>query len=87
MEVVEIRNIVRRDAAVLYRRIFQGDAVLSYAANNTQSRRVEFVLEHTATLGVQVEARFLETPDYPLIAAVDELKRHVLALDRGGKLP
>ncbi|HUX51780.1 MAG TPA: hypothetical protein VMW73_13365 [Spirochaetia bacterium] len=87
MEVVEIRNIVRKDTAVFYRRAFIGDAVLAYAADNTQSRRIEFVLEHTATSGVLVEITLLDTPDYPLIPVVEELKKHVTALDRGGKLP
>jgi len=87
MEVVEIKNIVRKDTAVLYRRTFAGEAVLAYAADNTQSRRIEFVLEHTATSGILVEVKFLDTPDYPLIPVVEELKKHLTALDRGGKLP
>jgi hypothetical protein len=87
MELVEIRNIVRKNDAVLYRRSFTAEAVLEYSADDRQSRRVEFVLEHTATDGVLVEVAFVDPPNYPLVPVIRILKEHISNLDRTGALP
>ncbi len=87
MELVEIRNIVRKDAPVLYRRTFAAEAVLKYDDVTTRSRRISFILEHTPTSGVQIQAEFLEVPDYPLVPALRMLKDHILQLDKKGLLP
>ncbi|WP_455383384.1 hypothetical protein [Salinispira pacifica] len=87
MELLEIRNITRKDAAVLYRRTFSGEAILKYDELTTRARRVAFVLEHTPTAGVQIQAEFLDLPDYPLVPAIRMLKEHILALDKRGLLP
>lgn len=87
MELVEIRNITRKDAPVLYRRTFAGEVVMKYDEATTRAWRIAFVLEHTPTTGIQVQAEFLDRPDYPLVPAIRMLKDHILQLDKRGLLP
>ena len=87
MELVEIRNITRKDAPVLYRRSFNGEAVMKYDEATVRAWRIAFVLEHTPTDGVQVQAEFVDQPDYPLVPAIRMVKDYVLQLDKKGMLP
>ena len=87
MKVVEIRNVVRKDDAVLYRRSFTGEAILSDETDGTQARKIEFVLEHTAGQGIQVSASFVDPPEAKTADLIDALRKHIADLDQQGKLP
>lgn len=86
MKVIDLTNVRRQDAPVLYRRVFNADAVVEIM-QETLSTPIEFVIEHRPLGGVDVRVTLIEDIDYPLIPVISGLKKHVLAMHESGSLP
>lgn len=86
MKIVDIKNIVRKDVPIYYRRLYSGIAVLELL-NNALEVPLEFQIEHKPTGQTEVGVTLSEKVDYPLVPLQKELKNFVSALDSAGKLP
>ena len=86
MKVVDIKNIVRKDIPIYYRRLYAGTAVLELI-NKPQEIPLSFQIENKPTGSVEIGITFLEKVDYPLIPLQKELKKFIGELDSSGKLP
>jgi hypothetical protein len=86
MKILEIKDIVRKDVPIYYRRLYSGTAVLELI-NKPQYIPVEFQIEHMPTGQTEINVTLPNKVDYPLIPLVKELKNFIGALDSGGKLP
>ncbi|MFO7849061.1 MAG: hypothetical protein R6V67_03785 [Spirochaetia bacterium] len=87
MKILEIHNIEKKDVPLYYRNEYTGKAVLEYGPHKVpEEKTVEFVLERSATGDVDIKARFLDQLNYPLLPALKVLKKHILELDKKGKL-
>ncbi len=86
MNVIEIRNIKRKDIPLHYREEFAGLAILDNPRLHRTEDNIEFSLERTPFGTKEVEVRFSVTPDYPAIPAIRILKEFILKLEREGKL-
>jgi hypothetical protein len=85
MRVIELRDIVRRDSLILYRKQYSASATLEHVS--TQTVPITFVVEHSAVGGHDVSVDIDGSLDYPLIPATRALREHILQLERQGKLP
>ena len=86
MNVIEIRNIKRKDIPLHYREEFAGLAVLHNSKLNKTEDIIEFSLERTPFGTREVDVKFSTTPDYPALPTIRVLKEFILKLEKEGKL-
>lgn len=86
MEVLDIKNIIRKDIPLHYREEFSGLAVLNNKRSETSENKIEFSVERTAFGTKDVEVKFSITPDFPVITAIRNLKEYILIIEKEGKL-
>ena len=86
MQIYEIKNIVRKDLPIYYRRLYSWIAVMELI-NKPIEIPLEFQIEHKPTGQLEINLTLQETVDYPLIPLHKELKKYIGDLDSGGKLP
>mgnify|MGYP000930420087 CR=1 FL=1 len=86
MKLIELRNIVRKDIPIYYRRLFTGTAVFTIL-NAPKEIPVQFTIETSPAGQKEIAVNLLGETDYPLLPLIKTLKDHVGALDREGGLP
>lgn len=86
MQVLEIKNLVRKDIPLYYRREFAGSVVFQYL-NATSEKRIDFSLENNPFGHIDVKVTFLDEVDYPLVPIVKTVKEYILNMDKSGGLP
>ena len=85
MKVTEIRDVVRKDVPIYYRRIYTAVARLELLGAEVD-KRVEFSIETKPTGAKEIGVQILDQLDFPLVPVVKELKDFILAMDRSGAL-
>jgi len=86
MRIAEIRNLVRKDVPIYYRRLFTGILVVELI-NETVEKAINFTVE-TKPSGInEVIINELESIEYPLLPLTKAIKRHISILDETGGLP
>lgn len=86
MKVSEIKNIVRKDVPIYYRRLYTGIAVMELV-NKPVEVPLDFQIEHKPTGQTEIGLTLSQKVDYPLIPIQKELKKFIGLLDSEGKLP
>ena len=86
MKIVEIKNMIRKDFPIYYRRLYSGIAILELL-NKTIEVPLDFQIEQKPTGSSEIGIKFSQEIDYPLIPLHKELKNFIGALDSAGKLP
>ncbi|MDR0497091.1 MAG: hypothetical protein LBH42_05710 [Treponema sp.] len=86
MKISEIKNIVRKDVPIYYRRLYTGIAVIELV-NKPIDIPLDFQIEQKPTGQIDISLTFNEKIDYPLVPLQKELKQFIANLDSSGKLP
>ena len=86
MKVIEIKNVVRKDIPIYYRRLYNGLLVLDLLGKNVEVA-LDFQIEHLPTGMSEVAIISMGKVDYPLVPLQKELKQFISTLDSNGKLP
>ena len=86
MKILEIKDLVRKDVPIYYRRLYSGTVVLELI-NKPVEFPLDFQVEQKPTGQVEIGLSFKEKIDYPLVPLQKELKKFIGALDSDGKLP
>jgi hypothetical protein len=86
MTIVEIKDCVRKDVPIYYRREFSGVAVIE-AAGKKQDIHVDWTIESSPLGTSEISVSILQPVDYPLVPLIKELKNAIEALDHKGQLP
>jgi hypothetical protein len=86
MKIKQIKNIVRKDVPIYYRRLFTGALEIELMGKSLE-RSIDFTIETLPTGMNQVSATIAEPVDYPLVPLMRELKQFITALDETGGLP
>ena len=86
MKVISIKDMIRKDVPIYYRKLFTGVAVIEM--NNTPTDyRIDFSIEYKPTGQKDISITFLDAIDYPLIPVNKELKNYINELEVNGGLP
>jgi hypothetical protein len=85
MEVVQLKNIVKKDMAIDYRRVYTATAVIDISGK-TVEKKFEMSLEHTPLGEVGIKVKMLEDPDYPLIPVIKKITEKARALQQEGTI-
>jgi hypothetical protein len=86
MKIKQIKDIVRKDVPIYYRRLFTGILELDLMGKNVD-RNIDFTIETMPTGLNQVSVTIAEPVDYPLVPLMRELKQFITNLDENGGLP
>ncbi|WP_010255559.1 hypothetical protein [Treponema primitia] len=86
MKIKQIRDIVRKDVPIYYRRLFTGILELELVGKSVD-RNIDFTIETMPTGLNQVSVTIAEPVDYPLVPLMRELKQFITDLDENGGLP
>jgi hypothetical protein len=86
MTVSDIKNIVRKDVPIYYRRVYTGIAVIEFAGKN-QEFRIDWIIEVSPLGTKELSVTVSDKVDYPLLPLIKELKAKIGKLDDEGKLP
>ncbi len=86
MKVVKIKDLLKKDMPLYYRREFMGRAVLETSLGRHE-KRIDFTLEKTPYGTTTIQVSLIDDIDYPLVPVMSSLKSFILDLDRKGRLP
>jgi hypothetical protein len=86
MRVLEIKDLLKKDIPLYYRREFHGKAVFEVLADRHE-KRIDFIVEKTPFGGTSIHVSFVDEVDYPIMPLMDSLKSYILDMEKKGGLP
>jgi hypothetical protein len=86
MKIRHIKNIIRKDVPIYYRRLFSGIVEMELLDKPIE-RAMDFIIETKPTGQKQISVTLAEMVDYPLVPLMRELKKYINDLDEDGGLP
>jgi len=86
MKVICIKDMIRKDVPIYYRRLYTGVAVVEFNQISSDIR-IDFSIEIKPTSEKEVTVTIIDSSDYPLIPLTKLLKQHIAELDDACGLP
>ena len=86
MKIFTIKDIIRKDVPIYYRRLYTGVAVMELAKDQADYR-IDFAIEQKPTGGKEISITLIDKVDYPLLPITKELKIFINSLETNGGLP
>jgi hypothetical protein len=86
MKIITIKDMIRKDVPIYYRKLYTGTAVFETTKGN-ESFRIDFSIEYKPTGQKDIHITFIDPIDYPLIPIQKDLKKYIDEMDSGGVLP
>ncbi|MDR0410097.1 MAG: hypothetical protein LBH18_06870 [Spirochaetaceae bacterium] len=86
MTIIEIKDMIRKDVPIYYRRAYSGNAVVEIAGK-TENMHTDWTIETTPLGTKETTITLTDKIDYPLVPLIKELKKKIEHLDSEGKLP
>jgi hypothetical protein len=86
MKIVEIKDIIRKDVPIYYKRYYKGIVTVDLMSK-AHEVPLEFIIEHKPIGTLEITVTLLEKIDYPVVPLMKELKNHIGELDTEAKLP
>ncbi|MDR1839949.1 MAG: hypothetical protein LBQ93_10255 [Treponema sp.] len=86
MKVVTIKDMIRKDVPIYYRKLFTGVAVIELNSGPS-NYRLDFCIEYKPTGQKDISVSFIDSIDYPLVPVTRELKNYINELETTGALP
>ena len=86
MKVTTIKELIRKDVPIYYRRLYSGTLVIELVNKSVESH-IDFTIETKPTGINEVIINNMESVDYPLLPLTKEIKKYITVLDETGGLP
>ena len=86
MKVISIKDMIRKDVPIYYRKLYTGVAVIEMN-DKSVDYRIDFSIEYKPTGQKEISVTFIDTIDYPLVPVNKELKAYILELENNCALP
>jgi len=86
MKIVTIKDMIRKDVPIYYRKLYTGVAVIEFN-DKSSNFRIDFSIEYKPTGQKEISVSFIDKIDYPLIPVSKEIKKYIDELDSAGGLP
>ena len=86
MNVVAIKDIVRKDIPIYYRLLYTGVAAIELSGKQG-NYRIDFSIEIKPTGKKEIAVTFLDEVDYPLVPVLREMKKIIDTMHANGELP
>jgi hypothetical protein len=85
MKIISIKDMIRKDVPIYYRKLYTGVAVIEM--DKQVDYRIDFSIEYKPTGQKEVNITFIDKVDYPLVPLNKELKNYIVELETAGGLP
>ena len=85
MKVIAVKDMIRKDVPIYYRRLYTGVAVIE-VNKGPADYRIDFSIEYKPTGNKDISISFIDTVDYPLVPLNKELKKFIDEMDSAGGL-
>ncbi|MDR3341841.1 MAG: hypothetical protein LBT14_03465 [Treponema sp.] len=86
MKILEIKELVRKDVPIYYRRLFSGIVIMELL-NKSVERHIDFSIETKPTGHKEIVITIAEPVDYPMVPLLRALKTFIDTIDKKGELP
>ncbi|MDR3333593.1 MAG: hypothetical protein LBT13_01720 [Treponema sp.] len=86
MKILEIKELIRKDVPIYYRRLFSGIVIMELLDKPVE-RHIDFSIETKPTGQKEILITIAEPLDYPLVPILRALKTSIDAIDERGALP
>jgi len=86
MKIIRIKDMIRKDVPIYYRKLYTGVAVIEMKETENDFR-IDFSIEYKPTGQKEINITFIDTIDYPLIPITKELKNFINELESNDGLP
>ncbi|MDR0400371.1 MAG: hypothetical protein LBH51_05450 [Treponema sp.] len=86
MKILEVKDIVRKDVPIYYRRLYTCVAVVELI-NKSQDVHIDFSIEQKPTGQKEILITLIDEVDYPLVPLNSALRKAIDDLDSAGNLP
>jgi hypothetical protein len=86
MKIITMKDMIRKDVPIYYRKLFTGVAVIELA-RGPADYRIDFTIEYKPTGQKEITISFIDKVDYPLIPLNREIKQYINNQDSEGMLP
>jgi hypothetical protein len=86
MNVVAIKDTVRKDIPIYYRLLYTGVSVIELSGKEA-NYRIDFSIEIKPTGKKEINVTFLDEVDYPLVPIMRDLKKMIESMHDNGELP
>jgi len=87
MMITAIKDIIKKDFPLYYRKLYTGVSVIRLDMGEPVNYRIDFAIEYKATGEKDISVIFIDTVDYPLISLDKEIIKIIDELDIAGELP
>ena len=86
MKVIGIKELIRKDVPIYYRRLYSGILEIELINKSVESH-IDFLIETKPTGVNEVIINNMDSIDYPLLPLTKEIKKFITVLDETGGLP
>ena len=86
MRVTAIKDLIRKDVPIYYRRVFSGTLVIDLMSTIVE-KHIDFTIETKPTGVNEMIINDMDSVDYPLLPLTKEIKKFISVLDETGGLP
>ena len=86
MKIHTIKNLIRKDVPIYYRRVFSGTLIIELMTDTVECN-IDFTVETKPTGSKEVIIDQMDKVDYPLLPLKKEIKKFIISLDKTGGLP
>ena len=86
MKITSMKNLIRKDVPIYYRRLYSGTLEIELI-NETVESKINFTMETKPTGISEVIINDMEHVDYPLLPLVKAVKQYISLLDDNQGLP
>jgi hypothetical protein len=86
MKIINIKDMIRKDVPIYYRKLYTGIAVFEMTKGN-EEYRIDFSIEYKPTGQKDINITFIDKVDYPLVPIQKELRKYIDDMDSEGALP
>jgi len=86
MKVKTIKDMIRKDVPIYYRKLYTGIAVIEFN-DKPSDFRIDFSIEYKPTGQKEINISFIDKVDYPLVPVNRELKQYISELESANGLP
>ena len=86
MKIVTMKDMIRKDVPIYYRKMYTGVVVIDFV-KGVSEYRIDFAIEYKPTGLKEISVTFIDKIDYPLIPLNKKMKQFIDNLETGGGLP
>ena len=86
MKLIGFKELVKKDLAVDYRKVYTAVAEIEINASHLE-KRIEFSIEHSPLGHIDVSVSLLDHIDYPLVPILRTIKNFIHEEHKKGSLP